>query len=119
MNTVPTIFGQISPPPGPDIYQNPIAGLSMLLTFGIRMFLIVGMIAVLFYLLWGAFDWITAGGDKDKIDSARSKMTNSVLGIILMVIALGIFSVVSGDVLGIIKRDPNGNWVFGVPRIGP
>lgn len=103
-------------PPGP-VFGNPVEGISQIAIFGIRMVLVVAMVMVLVYLLWGAFDWITGGGDQEKIDKARQKITNAILGIIIMVASLGLFMVVTGDVLGIIRRDSNGNWTFSIPSI--
>ncbi len=117
LNTgVDSVFGTPIEPPGPN-WTNPVEGISRVVMFGIRMALIIGSIMVLFYLLWGALDWVTGGGDQEKLDKARQKMTNAVIGIILMVAALGIFSVVAGDVLGLIKRDAQGNWRFSLPTI--
>lgn len=110
------IFGTPVKPPGPT-WTSPVEGISRVMIFGIRFALIVGTILVLFYLLWGAFDWITGGGDQDKLDKARQKMTNAVLGIVIMVAALGLFAAIAGDVLGLIKRDNDGNWRFILPTI--
>ena len=115
--SIGSIFGGPVRPPGPN-FVNPIEGISVIMVFGIRMALFVGMITVLIFLLWGAYDWITGGGEQEKLDKARSKLTNAVLGIILMVFAIGLFSVVSGDILGLIKRDATGNWIFSLPTIG-
>jgi hypothetical protein len=35
-----------------------------------------------------------------------------------MVVALGVFTVVSGDILGIIRLNNEGNWIFNLPTIG-
>ena len=111
------IFGNLNPPPGSESFANPVAGLSTVMIVGIRMALIVGGFFVLFYLLWGALDWITSNGEEEKLKSARLKMTNAVIGIIIMVAALGIFLVITTDVLGIIKRDGSGGWQFSLPSI--
>lgn len=113
---VTNIFGPTIQPPGP-VWNNPVEGISNVVIFGVRMIFIVGMILLLAYLLWGALDWVTSGGDEEKTGKARNKITQAIVGIIIMVAGLGIFLVVSGDVLGIIKRDPNGNWQFNLPTI--
>ncbi|MEK7577553.1 MAG: hypothetical protein AAB492_02955 [Patescibacteria group bacterium] len=41
------------------------------------------MVAFL-YLLLGGFDWITSGGDKTKLTSARDKITNALIGLIIV-----------------------------------
>lgn len=45
---------------------------------------IAGGLAVLVFLIWGAFDWITSGGDKDKISGARRKIMNALIGLALL-----------------------------------
>lgn len=85
----------------------------------INMILIVGSLFLVVFLLWGAFDWIVSEGDKEKLQKARQKLTNAVIGMILMVVALTIFMVVSGDILGIVKRNSQGTWTFELPQINP
>ncbi|MBP7967088.1 hypothetical protein KAZ66_02330 [Candidatus Woesebacteria bacterium] len=115
--TVDDVFGRVSPPPGSGWGANPISGIGTLVIFIIQMFLILGGLAALFYMLWGAFDWINSGGDPDSISKARLKITHAALGIVLMVAALGIFVLLSTDILQIIKRGPNGEWLFNIPTI--
>lgn len=45
---------------------------------------IVGGMAVLLYLILGAISWITAGGDKGKIEKARERMIQSVIGLVVL-----------------------------------
>ena len=46
--------------------------------------MIIAALLVLVYLMWGAFDWLTSGGDKAKIDSARQKLIAAVVGLIIV-----------------------------------
>jgi magnesium-transporting ATPase (P-type) len=116
MPTPTSVFGQITPA-GPLTNSNPVEGISNLMVFGIQALLLVAGISLLIYLLWGAFDWVNSNGEPDNIAAARSKMTNAVLGMLLIIAALAIFVVVSQDVLGIITRDPAGNWIFKLPTL--
>lgn len=54
-------------------------------------FITVGGVAVLLFFIWGAIDWITAAGDSGKIEKARSKITQSIIG---MVILAGSFAII-------------------------
>ncbi len=45
----------------------------------------IGAILVLLYFIWGSIDWIAAGGDSGKLEKARSKMTQSALGLVVLV----------------------------------
>ncbi len=109
------LFGQITPPPGSGFVTGP-NPLGQLIAVAIRVFLIAAAITALIYLLWGALDWITGGGDKEKLAKAQAKISQAALGMILIVVALVIFGTLTGDVLGIIKNGPNG-WEFAIPMI--
>jgi hypothetical protein len=45
----------------------------------------IGALLVLLYFVWGAIDWITAAGDKGKMEGARNKMLNAFIGLLLLV----------------------------------
>ncbi len=47
----------------------------------------VGAVAALFYLLWGTVEWILSGGDKEKIASARKRITHALIGLALLALA--------------------------------
>ena len=106
------IFGQISPAQGmPTDTGNFIGG-------AINIFLIVAGIAMMIYLLWGGFDWITSGGEKEKIAKAQGKLTNAVIGIFIVIFALTLFNFIAGDLLNIIDTS-GGGWKINLPKIGP
>lgn len=56
---------------------------------------VVGAIAVLVFFLWGAIEWITSAGDKGKLENARNRITQSMLGLIILVGSYTIISFVS------------------------
>lgn len=45
----------------------------------------LGAVAVLILFIWGAFEWIVSGGDKGKVENARNRITNAVIGLIILV----------------------------------
>jgi len=49
--------------------------------------IIIGALLFLVYLILGAVNWITAGGDKGKIESARAKIIQSLMGLAVLVFA--------------------------------
>ena len=107
------IFGQISPAQGmPTDTGNFIGG-------AINIFLIVAGIAMMIYLLWGGFDWITSGGEKEKLTKAQQKLTNAVIGIFIVIFALVLFNLIAGEILHIVEVTPGGGWKFNLPQIGP
>lgn len=65
----------------------------------ISLFFIVGGLATLIYFVWGATDWIMSGGDKEKVAGARKKMTNAVIGLVLLSLSYFLVGLV-GDIVG-------------------
>lgn len=57
-------------------------------------------IAAFLYLLLGGFDWITSGGDKTKLASARDKITNALVGLVIVATVWAI-TVLVGQFVGI------------------
>jgi hypothetical protein len=43
--------------------------------------LILGALGAFAYLVWGGFDWITSGGEQQKQQGARDKITAAVVGL--------------------------------------
>lgn len=66
--------------------------------------LIAGL-AFLFYFLIGAINWITASGDNQKSQLARQQIFNALIGLIVVVLAYPIISVLS-QLLGIHILNP-------------
>lgn len=55
---------------------------------------IVGGLAFLIYLIWGAIEWLTAAGDKNQVETARSKITNALIGLAILVLSFAIVKLV-------------------------
>lgn len=116
-DSITDIFGKINPPPGPGaLYDDPIVGLSKLLTVFIQLSLTAGAIILLIYALWGGLDYILSEGDKEKLTKARSKMTSAFTGLLIMIVSLTLYGLFVGDVLGILKKE-GGTWKINVPMI--
>lgn len=109
------IFGTITPP-GP-FTGDPRAEIGRLIAFGVRMATIGAGLVLLIYLLWGAMDWIMSGGDKEKLSRAQQKLTNALIGIILIFVFIGLWGLITGDILGIIKRETDGSWTIPFPTL--
>src|SRR3989344_4367984 len=59
----------------------------------------VGGIGGVVYFLWGAVDWIFAGGDKEKVASARKKITHALIGLTILALSFVIIRVI-GEIVG-------------------
>ncbi len=84
------VIGKISPPPGLGSFTNPVSSLSNLLTFGVRLFFIFSGLTTLVFALRGGFDWITSGGEKEKISAAQQRITNAIVGLFILIVVLGV-----------------------------
>jgi hypothetical protein len=50
----------------------------------IGLLMAVGAIVFIFMLLWGAVQWILSGGDKGAVESAKGRVTNAIVGLVLL-----------------------------------
>lgn len=58
--------------------------------------LVIAAIISLFFLIFGGIRWITSGGDKAKVDSARQTITAAIVGLIISFLSFFILNVVLG-----------------------
>ena len=61
----------------------------------VSIFLLLGSLFFFFFILWGAVEWISSGGDKGKIEAARTRITNSVIGLAILYSTWAIVNVIS------------------------
>lgn len=66
----------------------------------------LGGLALLVMLIMGALNWITAGGDKGKIEAARDRITQSIIGMLILAGTVAI-SLFIGTMLKINLLQPN------------
>ena len=55
--------------------------------------IVLAVIVALLYLLYGGIKWITSGGDKEKVESARNHITAAIVGLIIVFLAIFIISI--------------------------
>jgi len=84
-----------------------IPSIADLLTFFIRIFFITAGLTGLLFLLTGALQWITSGGNKENVDKARERIQQAVIGVILIVAVLVIVVLIEQVVFG-------GKFCFGI-----
>ena len=56
--------------------------------------LIVATLVALFFLIWGGIRWVTSGGDKGKVESARNTIIAAIIGLIIAFLAYFILTLV-------------------------
>lgn len=62
----------------------------------VTILLIGAALIALFFLIFGGIRWITSGGDKAKVESARGTIIASIIGLIISLLAFFIITVVLG-----------------------
>ncbi len=68
---------------------------------GIDLVFVVAAVAVLLYLFWGAFTYLTAGDNEDNVGAARKRITNAVIGLIIVAAAYALWRFIIGLIPGL------------------
>jgi hypothetical protein len=71
------------------------ASVSSFLSQIVALIYAVATVVFFFMIIFGAFQWMTSGGDKEAAGKARSRITYAVIGFVLLALAFVIASVVS------------------------
>lgn len=50
----------------------------------INLVFILSVIVALLYLIWGGFKWLTSGGDKTAVQSAREHIVAAIVGLVII-----------------------------------
>lgn len=90
---ISTIFGEILPPQAIQNFGFGSLGISKFLSNLIVLIYSIATIVFIFMLIWGAFEWLTSGGDKEKVAAARARLTYAIIGIILFAVAFAVIRV--------------------------
>lgn len=61
----------------------------------------IAAVAALFYIVLGGFSWITAGDDAKKMTASQGKITNGVIGLIIVASAWGVFQLIINIIPGL------------------
>lgn len=62
--------------------------------------MLIAVLLVLLNIVEAGINWIASGGDKSKIETARNKITQAVIGIIILSASVAIWKIVK-DFLGV------------------
>lgn len=76
------------------------AGFSSIANLFLSLLIIVAILLSLTYLIWGAFDWITSEGNKQKLDQSRQKIIFAIIGLIVVFIAFFVINIIYRFFLG-------------------
>lgn len=83
------VFGTITAPTSiqPLVSKGGSGGISDVLTKFIILFYQIALILFLFMVVFSALQWITSGGDKEKVASARGRLTSAIIGLVILGLA--------------------------------
>lgn len=113
-SNIDNFFGTVQPPVGvPGGSGDPFGALGHVMAAGINIALTIAGVTALIYLLWGALNWVTSGGEKEHIEAARSKLINALWGMLVFIIVLVFWTVITGCILGIV--DISSGISFNIP----
>lgn len=87
--TNPVITGMTGKKPeqAPELFAKLVAGL-------VGMLLTAATLWTFVQLLIGGLNWISSGGDKGKLETARNRITNALIGLFICFAAWSIFLIV-------------------------
>jgi hypothetical protein len=73
----------------PDFINTNALSLGSILGWIIRLVFVGAGLFVFYNLIFGALEWIQSGGDKEKVDKARKRITTAVTGLIILFVSMG------------------------------
>jgi hypothetical protein len=76
--------------------ESGVSFLQNLLTTGITLCFVVGVLAFFFMFLIGAIQWITSGGDKANLESAKGRITSALIGLVILFTVFAIIQLIEG-----------------------
>jgi hypothetical protein len=86
--------------------------LNELIVNGIKAAVILSSVAFFVYLIWSGIEWMTSGGDKNSVESARNRMIRAFTGFTILAISYAIWDLVlyffglSGDICNPLGTTP-------------
>ena len=74
----------------------PNVGINPILQFTVTTLFVFAIVLTLFFLILGGISFITSGGDKQKVVSARLRLTYAVVGLIIIFLSFFIVNIIGG-----------------------
>lgn len=85
---IPDLFKIFEINPAADKFKSGNAeGITAIISAGLNIAILIASALTLFWLFWGAFQYILAGGKKEELAKAKSRMSWAVIGLIITMLA--------------------------------
>ncbi len=66
----------------------------------INIALVIAVVLVLIMIIWGAYEWIASGGDKEAVGKARNRIINAIIGLVVLSVAFALTQL-AGQITGL------------------
>ena len=76
--------------------QKGIQTIGELLTNIFNAMIIAGAIILVIMIIWSGIDWMTAGGDKERLQRAQKRLTNALVGFVILICVFAIANFIGG-----------------------
>ncbi|MDO8638584.1 MAG: hypothetical protein Q7R43_03340 [Candidatus Daviesbacteria bacterium] len=83
-------FNQPINPPEELVKVFPSQSLGEVLTAVFDLILLIAGVLMFYWMIWGIFHYIFAGGDKEGLSKARARITWAIVGFIIIVISFAV-----------------------------
>jgi hypothetical protein len=82
-------------PPDDAPIVDPTTSVGGIVTFAVAFIIVIAVLAAVLFIVIGAFQWITSGGDKQKVADARNHILAAVIGLIIIALSFVIINVIT------------------------
>jgi len=65
-----------------------------IITLGFNLLFVLGIIITIALFIYSGIQWTLSGGDKEKIASARTRLTYAIIGLVVIITAFAIVKIV-------------------------
>lgn len=96
-HTIEHTFGTINPSQAPGggalgflQFGQGSEGISNFLTALVNLAFVIAAVIFVILLLWGALEWMLSGGEKEKVEGARNRLTHAFVGLLILAVAFAI-----------------------------
>lgn len=84
-----------------------------MIAFILTVLVVIGILAAIIFLIYGGIKWITSGGDKAAVESARNHIVAAIIGLVVIILSF----VIINFVLQILGVAPDTIFNLQIPRL--
>lgn len=92
---IPKVFAEDVPLSIKQPSNVQITDVGMLISSLVSILLIISALAAFLYLVLGGLQWITSGGDKAGMEAARNKITQAIVGLVIVAAAYAVMLLIT------------------------